>query len=97
MLALETPKLIVPEEIRPTRGDREWSFPLFGGKNPFWQMFLAIPFAILLSILIFMDHQITGAKYYNIIQGGLRATLFFLILIFGALRVKIFSDFSELY
>ena len=46
-MGLETPKLIVPDEIRPTRGDREWSFPLFGGHNPFWQMFLAIPFAIL--------------------------------------------------
>ena len=60
MMGLETPKLIVPDEIRPTRVDREWSFPLFGGTNPFWQMFLAIPFAILLAILIFMDHQITA-------------------------------------
>lgn len=56
---LETPKLIVPDEITPTRADRGWSIPLID-QNPFWQIFLAVPFAILLSILIFMDHQITA-------------------------------------
>ena len=84
---LETPKLIVPDEITPTRGDRGWirdaksknyfegesfmkflrlksvslpqSIPLID-QNPFWQIFLAVPFAVLLSILIFMDHQITA-------------------------------------
>ena len=35
------------------------SIPLVD-QNPFWQIFLAFPFALLLSILIFMDHQITA-------------------------------------
>ncbi|XP_030057657.1 electrogenic sodium bicarbonate cotransporter 4 isoform X1 [Microcaecilia unicolor] len=56
---LETPKLHVPSEIKPTRSDRGWFvFPF--GKNPWWlYMASALP-ALLVTILIFMDQQITA-------------------------------------
>uniref|UniRef100_A0A8C4REE6 Anion exchange protein n=1 Tax=Erpetoichthys calabaricus TaxID=27687 RepID=A0A8C4REE6_ERPCA len=56
---LETPKLHVPTQIKPTRSDRGWFVPLFG-KNPWWVYLASILPAMLVTILIFMDQQITA-------------------------------------
>ena len=58
-VGLETPKLIVPNKFSPTRPDRGWFIPPLE-KNPAWTIALAIPFALLATILIFMDQQITA-------------------------------------
>ncbi|KAM4748290.1 electrogenic sodium bicarbonate cotransporter 4 isoform 1-T1 [Rhinophrynus dorsalis] len=56
---LETPKLHVPSEIKPTRPDRGWFvFPF--GKNPWWIYLASALPALLVTILIFMDQQITA-------------------------------------
>ncbi|XP_069798739.1 electrogenic sodium bicarbonate cotransporter 4 isoform X2 [Dendropsophus ebraccatus] len=56
---LETPKLHVPSEIKPTRPDRGWFvFPF--GKNPWWIYLASALPALLVTILIFMDEQITA-------------------------------------
>ena len=59
-LRLNTPKLKVPTEFIPTRPhDRGWLIPFFD-KNPAWTIPLAIVPAIIATILIFMDQQITA-------------------------------------
>ncbi|XP_076993310.1 anion exchange protein 4 [Tamandua tetradactyla] len=58
-LGLATPKLVVPREFKPTLTGRSWLVSPFGA-NPWWlSMAAALP-ALLLSILIFMDQQITA-------------------------------------
>ncbi|XP_071488060.1 electroneutral sodium bicarbonate exchanger 1-like [Diadema antillarum] len=57
-IGIPTPKLTVPENFRPTREDRGWVIPIF--TNPWWTYFAAIVPALLCSILIFMDQQITA-------------------------------------
>ncbi|CBY21440.1 unnamed protein product [Oikopleura dioica] len=59
LLGMETPKLHVPNQFRPTRSDREWFIPPFG-KNPAWSILLAFAFGLMGTILIFMDQQITA-------------------------------------
>uniref|UniRef100_A0A2K6EF37 Anion exchange protein n=1 Tax=Propithecus coquereli TaxID=379532 RepID=A0A2K6EF37_PROCO len=56
---LETPKLHVPNVIKPTRPDRGWFVAPFG-KNPWWVYPASILPALLVTILIFMDQQITA-------------------------------------
>ncbi|CAF3407654.1 unnamed protein product [Rotaria socialis] len=59
-LLLNTPKLYVPTEFKPTRPhDRGWFIPFFG-KNKLWTIPLAIIPALIATILIFMDQQITA-------------------------------------
>ena len=58
---LSTPKLVVPTVFQPTRSDaRGWVIPLIKDSCP-WYLYIvtAIP-AILLTILLFMDQQITS-------------------------------------
>uniref|UniRef100_A0A8C0GJZ1 Anion exchange protein n=1 Tax=Chelonoidis abingdonii TaxID=106734 RepID=A0A8C0GJZ1_CHEAB len=56
---LDTPKLHVPSIIKPTRLDRGWFvFPF--GKNPWWIYLASALPALLVTILIFMDQQITA-------------------------------------
>ncbi|XP_058050849.1 electrogenic sodium bicarbonate cotransporter 4 [Ahaetulla prasina] len=56
---LDTPKLHVPSIIKPTRLDRGWFvFPF--GKNPWWVYLASALPALLVTILIFMDQQITA-------------------------------------
>ncbi|KAG8134279.1 putative Anion exchange protein, partial [Naja naja] len=67
LVGVDTPKLLVPSEFKPTHPDRSWFITPFGG-NPWWvYMAAAIP-ALLVTILIFMDQQITavikGAGYH---------------------------------
>ncbi|XP_068130991.1 electrogenic sodium bicarbonate cotransporter 4 isoform X1 [Hyperolius riggenbachi] len=56
---LETPKLHVPNKIKPTRPDRGWFVYPFG-KNPWWIYLASALPALLVTILIFMDEQITA-------------------------------------
>ncbi|XP_029439583.1 electrogenic sodium bicarbonate cotransporter 1-like isoform X2 [Rhinatrema bivittatum] len=56
---LETPKLIVPSEFKPTNPSRGWIVFPFGG-NPWWMYLAAGVPAILVTILLFMDQQITA-------------------------------------
>lgn len=55
---IATPKLEVPNEFKPTLSSRGWLIPPFTN-NPLYSIFLAIPPALLGTILIFMDQQIT--------------------------------------
>ncbi|XP_038641226.1 electrogenic sodium bicarbonate cotransporter 4 isoform X2 [Scyliorhinus canicula] len=59
LFGLNTPKLQVPTELKPTRSDRSW-FVIPFGKNPWWIYLASALPALLVTILIFMDQQITG-------------------------------------
>ena len=59
LLEVRTPKLSVPSELTPTWSGRGWVIPLFNG-NPWYTALLALLPALLGSILIFMDQQITA-------------------------------------
>uniref|UniRef100_A0A3B3SAJ7 Anion exchange protein n=1 Tax=Paramormyrops kingsleyae TaxID=1676925 RepID=A0A3B3SAJ7_9TELE len=59
LIGLQTPKLIVPTEFKPTRSDRGWIVEPFG-KNPWWMCLASFVPALLVTILIFMDQQITA-------------------------------------
>ncbi|XP_062307504.1 electrogenic sodium bicarbonate cotransporter 4 [Osmerus eperlanus] len=59
LIGLETPKLIVPTEFKPTRADRGWIVLPFG-KNPWWVYVASAVPALLVTILIFMDQQISA-------------------------------------
>lgn len=55
-----TPKLSVPNELKPTLPDRGWLIMPFHEKNPVYTCVLAVLPALLGTILIFMDQQITA-------------------------------------
>uniref|UniRef100_A0A8C7L6V0 Anion exchange protein n=1 Tax=Oncorhynchus kisutch TaxID=8019 RepID=A0A8C7L6V0_ONCKI len=59
LVGLDTPKLIVPTEFQPTRPDRGWVVMPFG-KNPWWVYVASAVPALLVTILIFMDQQISA-------------------------------------
>ncbi|KAK1174319.1 hypothetical protein AOXY_G1331 [Acipenser oxyrinchus oxyrinchus] len=59
LVGVDTPKLIVPSEFKPTSPNRGWFVPPFGG-NPWWVYLAAALPALLVTILIFMDQQITA-------------------------------------
>uniref|UniRef100_A0A8C9TBT8 Anion exchange protein n=1 Tax=Scleropages formosus TaxID=113540 RepID=A0A8C9TBT8_SCLFO len=59
LVGVDTPKLIVPSEFKPTSPHRGWFVPPFGG-NPWWVYLAAALPALLVTILIFMDQQITA-------------------------------------
>ncbi|XP_056424076.1 electrogenic sodium bicarbonate cotransporter 1 isoform X3 [Hyla sarda] len=59
LVGVDTPKLIVPSEFKPTNPNRGWFVPPFGG-NPWWVYLASALPALLVTILIFMDQQITG-------------------------------------
>ncbi|KAJ6666472.1 hypothetical protein lerEdw1_020195, partial [Lerista edwardsae] len=59
LVGVPSPKLHVPEKFEPTRNDRGWLIdPL--GPNPWWTILVAAVPALLCTILIFMDQQITA-------------------------------------
>jgi len=72
---LDTPKLIVPTVFKPTRSDkRGWWIPLFDDDSAWYvYLFASIP-ALLLTILLFMDQQITSVivnrKEHKLRKGG---------------------------
>nr|ACR56333.1 anion exchanger 1 variant 2 [Anopheles gambiae] len=57
---IATPKLDVPSEFKRTIPDRGWIIMPFHESNPAWSSALAILPALLGTILIFMDQQITA-------------------------------------
>ncbi|NWV95945.1 S4A4 protein, partial [Machaerirhynchus nigripectus] len=59
VLGLETPKLLVPSELKPTNPARGWMIFPFGA-NPWWVCLVSAVPAVLVTILIFMDQQITA-------------------------------------
>ncbi|XP_061586704.1 solute carrier family 4 member 4a isoform X9 [Cololabis saira] len=59
LVGVDTPKLIVPTEFKPTSPKRGWFVPPFGG-NPWWVYLASALPALLVTILIFMDQQITA-------------------------------------
>ncbi|XP_059143264.1 sodium bicarbonate cotransporter 3-like isoform X2 [Physella acuta] len=58
-MGINTPKLHVPEKFAPTNPDREWFISPFG-HNPWWTCIACLIPALLATILIFMDQQITA-------------------------------------
>ncbi|XP_062986204.1 anion exchange protein 4 [Elgaria multicarinata webbii] len=72
-LGLETPKLIVPREFKPTNPTRGWLVVPFGA-NPWWVCLASAVPAVLVIILIFMDQQITAVilnrKEYKLRKGA---------------------------
>ncbi|XP_071615140.1 anion exchange protein 4 [Heliangelus exortis] len=72
-LGLETPKLLVPSKLEPTNPARGWIiFPF--GVNPWWVCLVSAVPAVLVTILIFMDQQITAVilnrKEYKLRKGA---------------------------
>ncbi|XP_064542001.1 electroneutral sodium bicarbonate exchanger 1 isoform X11 [Drosophila montana] len=59
-LGVPTQKLEVPHELKPTLSTRGWLIPPFTEKNPWWSPIIAVFPALLGTILIFMDQQITA-------------------------------------
>ncbi|KAM4615748.1 solute carrier family 4 member 4a [Polymixia lowei] len=59
LVGVDTPKLIVPTEFKPTSPHRGWFVPPFGG-NPWWVYLASALPALLVTILLFMDQQITA-------------------------------------
>ncbi|XP_037327326.1 sodium-driven chloride bicarbonate exchanger-like isoform X3 [Pungitius pungitius] len=58
-LGIPSPKLQVPSKFKPTRDDRGWLInPV--GPNPWWTTIITLVPALLCTILIFMDQQITA-------------------------------------
>ncbi|CAL8289731.1 unnamed protein product [Lota lota] len=58
-LGIPSPKLQVPSKFKPTRDDRGWLInPV--GPNPWWTTIITVLPALLCTILIFMDQQITA-------------------------------------
>ncbi|XP_062453141.1 electroneutral sodium bicarbonate exchanger 1 [Rhea pennata] len=59
LIGIPSPKLHVPSMFKPTRDDRGWLInPV--GPNPWWTVLAAFVPALLCTILIFMDQQITA-------------------------------------
>lgn len=58
-VGIETPKLQVPSDFKPTLDGRGWLIAPFG-RNPVWSSVAAVLPALLGCILIFMDQQITA-------------------------------------
>ncbi|XP_050748525.1 sodium bicarbonate cotransporter 3 isoform X1 [Gymnogyps californianus] len=59
LVGVPSPKLHVPEKFEPTQKDRGWFIDPLGG-NPWWTLLIAAVPALLCTILIFMDQQITA-------------------------------------
>ncbi|XP_012821001.1 sodium bicarbonate cotransporter 3 isoform X7 [Xenopus tropicalis] len=73
LVGIPSPKLHVPEKFEPTLKDRGWIIdPL--GENPWWTLLAAAIPALLCTILIFMDQQITAViinrKEHKLKKGG---------------------------
>ncbi|XP_078321588.1 electrogenic sodium bicarbonate cotransporter 1-like isoform X2 [Crassostrea virginica] len=58
-VGINTPKLIVPDQFKPTRRD-QWTVNPFSDRNPWWLYLAAGIPALLSTILIFLDQQITA-------------------------------------
>uniref|UniRef100_A0A3P8VTU0 Anion exchange protein n=1 Tax=Cynoglossus semilaevis TaxID=244447 RepID=A0A3P8VTU0_CYNSE len=59
LVGVDTPKLILPSAFKPTSPKQGWFVSPFGG-NPWWVYLASALPALLVTILIFMDQQITA-------------------------------------
>ncbi|CAB1430219.1 unnamed protein product [Pleuronectes platessa] len=71
-IGIPSQKLNVPSKFQPTRDDRGWLInPI--GSNPWWTVLAAFIPALLCTILIFMDQQITAViinrKEHKLVKG----------------------------
>uniref|UniRef100_A0A7E4V940 Anion exchange protein n=1 Tax=Panagrellus redivivus TaxID=6233 RepID=A0A7E4V940_PANRE len=97
LAGIDTPKLTMPSSFKPTWSGRTWFVPPFG-PNPIHTAAIAAVPALLLTILIFLDQQITAVivnrKEYKLKKGcGYHLDLFvlsILIVITGYLGVPIY-------
>ncbi|XP_055494116.1 LOW QUALITY PROTEIN: sodium-driven chloride bicarbonate exchanger [Leucoraja erinacea] len=86
-LGIPSPKLQVPSVFKPTRDDRGWLInPL--GPNPWWTILAAFIPALLCTILVFMDQQITAViinrKEHKLKKGsGYHLDLFIMCIMLG--------------
>ncbi|XP_037345671.1 electroneutral sodium bicarbonate exchanger 1 isoform X2 [Pungitius pungitius] len=72
IIGVPSQKLKVPNKFQPTRDDRGWLInPI--GRNPWWTVLAATIPALLCTILIFMDQQITAViinrKEHKLLKG----------------------------
>ncbi|XP_023655358.1 electroneutral sodium bicarbonate exchanger 1 isoform X5 [Paramormyrops kingsleyae] len=72
VVGIPSQKLQVPSKFKPTRDDRGWIInPI--GRNPWWTVLAASIPALLCTILIFMDQQITAViinrKEHKLLKG----------------------------
>ncbi|XP_056156381.1 LOW QUALITY PROTEIN: electroneutral sodium bicarbonate exchanger 1 [Lampris incognitus] len=72
VIGIPSQKLQVPSKFQPTRDDRGWLInPI--GRNPWWTVLAASIPALLCTILIFMDQQITAViinrKEHKLLKG----------------------------
>ncbi|XP_056293419.1 electroneutral sodium bicarbonate exchanger 1 isoform X1 [Pseudoliparis swirei] len=72
VIGVPSQKLKVPSQFQPTRDDRGWLInPI--GRNPWWTVLAATIPALLCTILIFMDQQITAViinrKEHKLLKG----------------------------
>ncbi|XP_036387937.1 electroneutral sodium bicarbonate exchanger 1 isoform X1 [Megalops cyprinoides] len=72
IIGIPSQKLQVPSKFKPTRDDRGWIInPI--GRNPWWTVLAASIPALLCTILIFMDQQITAViinrKEHKLLKG----------------------------
>uniref|UniRef100_A0A663LPQ3 Anion exchange protein n=1 Tax=Athene cunicularia TaxID=194338 RepID=A0A663LPQ3_ATHCN len=90
-LGIPSPKLHVPHMFKPTRDDRGWFInPI--GPNPWWTVLAALIPALLCTILIFMDQQITAVivnrKEHRLKKGcGYHLDLFIVAVMLGVCSV----------
>ncbi|XP_035266620.1 sodium-driven chloride bicarbonate exchanger-like isoform X1 [Anguilla anguilla] len=90
-LGVPSPKLQVPSKFKPTRDDRNWFVnPL--GPNPWWTTVVTVIPALLCTILIFMDQQITAViinrKEHKLKKGcGYHLDLFVVGLMLGVCSI----------
>ncbi|XP_042309886.1 electroneutral sodium bicarbonate exchanger 1 isoform X2 [Sceloporus undulatus] len=91
LIGIPSPKLKVPSSFQPTSDDRGWLVnPI--GPNPWWTVVAAIIPALLCTILIFMDQQITAVivnrKEHKLKKGcGYHLDLFMVGLMLGVCSV----------
>ncbi|KAM6364867.1 electroneutral sodium bicarbonate exchanger 1 isoform 3-T3 [Pluvialis apricaria] len=91
MIGIPSPKLHVPHMFKPTRDDRGWLInPI--GPNPWWTVLAALVPALLCTILIFMDQQITAVivnrKEHKLKKGcGYHLDLFMVAVMLGVCSV----------
>ncbi|XP_063068087.1 sodium-driven chloride bicarbonate exchanger [Engraulis encrasicolus] len=90
-LGVPSPKLQVPSKFKPTRDDRGWLISPIG-PNPWWTVLISCLPALLCTILIFMDQQITAViinrKEHKLKKGcGYHLDLFWVGLMLGVCSV----------
>ncbi|XP_052632511.1 electroneutral sodium bicarbonate exchanger 1-like [Harpia harpyja] len=91
VVGIPSPKLHVPHAFKPTRDDRGWFInPI--GPNPWWTVLAALIPALLCTILIFMDQQISAVivnrKEHKLKKGcGYHLDLFVVAVMLGVCSV----------